>query len=252
MHAAQVYLSTVSAGCDQAAQQYGVGLEIAEFCTAAHLDSPSPSVTEAIRQHREAANRFVFHAPFNELCPAAIDPLAVELARHRYRQAFDAAAQWNCKKIVIHTGFIPMVYFSEWFIEKSVLFWRELMQEVPDGLTVCLENVMEPSPEIPVEIVRQVDHPRMRLCLDVGHANSEASHTDVLQWADTCAPYLSHLHLHNNKGAWDLHDHLWCGTIPMKEVLTRLETLPNLTYTLETLQAEENVLWLLKEGFLTL
>ena len=37
----------------------------------------------------------------------------------------------------------------------------------------------------------------------------------------------------------------------MEEILRTLDGLPHLTYTLETLQAEENVLWLLEKGFLT-
>ena len=90
MDCSQLYISTVSAGCDETAARYGLGLEIAEYCTAANLDAPIPEVVTAAQCHRQAAKRFVFHAPFNELCPAAIDPLAVSLARHRYAQALAA------------------------------------------------------------------------------------------------------------------------------------------------------------------
>lgn len=250
MHAHQLYISTVASDCDEVAQRCGLGLEVAEFCTAAQMDEPSPAVSEAVERHRRSAVRFVFHAPFNELCPAAIDPMALQLTRYRYRQAFAQAHIWNCERVVVHTGFIPTVYYPEWFIEKGTAFWREMMREVPQELTICLENVMEPSPEIPLEIVRQVDHPRLRLCLDVGHANAKLSHTPVDEWVEQCAPYLSHLHLHNNQGGWDLHDALFSGSIEMKRILSRLEEVPNLTYTLETMQAEENVRWLQKEGFL--
>ena len=65
----------------------------------------------------------------------------------------------------------------------------------------------------------QVDDPRLRLCLDVGHANAELSHTPVMEWVEACGPYLRHLHLHNNAGGWDLHDPLERGTVPMEAVL---------------------------------
>ena len=91
MERTQLYISTVAAGCDESARRHGLGLEIAEYCTAANLDSPTLGVAAAAARHRRAAERFVFHAPFNELCPAAIDPLAVELTRKRYRQALAAA-----------------------------------------------------------------------------------------------------------------------------------------------------------------
>lgn len=122
MDCSQLYISTVSAGCDETAARYGLGLEIAEYCTAANLDAPIPEVVTAAQCHRQAAKRFVFHAPFNELCPAAIDPLAVSLARHRYAQALAAARDWGCRLLVVHTGFIPWVYYPEWFVEKSVEF----------------------------------------------------------------------------------------------------------------------------------
>ena len=119
-------------------------------------------------------------------------------------------------------------------------------------MTIALENVMEPSPQIPVDIIRQVDDPRLRLCLDVGHANAELSRTPVMEWVEACRPYLRHLHLHNNAGGGDLHDPLKRGTIPVEQVLHALSREEHLTYTLETLQAEENVRWLLEKGFLTL
>ena len=131
MERTQLYISTVAAGCDESARRHGLGLEIAEYCTAANLDSPTLGVAAAAARHRRAAERFVFHAPFNELCPAAIDPLAVELTRKRYRQALAAAKDWGCSLVVLHTGFIPTVYFPEWFVEKSVAFWTEFLSEVP-------------------------------------------------------------------------------------------------------------------------
>ena len=252
MDRSQLYISTVSAGCDRAAARHGLGLEIAEYCTASNLDAPIPQVLAAAESHRQAASRFVFHAPFNELCPAAIDPLAVDLTRRRYRQALAAARDWGCRVMIVHTGFIPLVYFPEWFVEKSVTFWQAFLREVPEDMTLCLENVMEPSPRIPVDIVRQVADPRLRLCLDVGHANTEVSRTPVMEWVEVCRPYLRHLHLHNNAGGGDLHDPLKRGTIPVEQVLRALAREEHLTYTLETLQAEENVRWLLEKGFLTL
>ncbi len=250
MDRSQLYISTVSAGCDRAAARHGLGLEIAEYCTASNLDAPIPQVLAAAESHRQAASRFVFHAPFNELCPAAIDPLAVDLTRRRYRQALAAARDWGCRVMIVHTGFIPLVYFPEWFVEKSITFWQAFLREVPEDMTLCLENVMEPSPRIPVDIVRQVADPRLRLCLDVGHANTEVSRTPVMEWVEQCRPYLRHLHLHNNAGGWDLHDPLDRGTVPMEEVLRTLAGERHLSYTLETLQAEENVLWLQDKGFL--
>lgn len=69
---------------------------------------------------------------------------------------------------MIHGGFVPQVYFPEWYVEQSVLFWRELLAELPPDMTIALENVMEPEPLLLADIARQVDDPRLGLCLDVG------------------------------------------------------------------------------------
>ena len=241
MDCSQLYISTVSAGCDETAARYGLGLEIAEYCTAANLDAPIPEVMTAAQCHRQAAKRFVFHAPFNELCPAAIDPLAVSLARHRYAQALAAARDWGCRLLVVHTGFIPWVYYPEWFVEKSVEFWREFLPQVPEGMVLCLENVMEPSPQIPVDIIRRVDDPRLRLCLDVGHVNCYSS-VPISQWMAQWGDALSHLHLHNNNASMDSHGGLSRGSLPMEEIIRGIA--PHMTATLELIEVGDSVHWL--------
>ena len=251
MDCSQLYISTVSAGCDETAARYGLGLEIAEYCTAANLDAPIPEVVTAAQCHRQAAKRFVFHAPFNELCPAAIDPLAVSLARHRYAQALAAARDWGCRLLVVHTGFIPWVYYPEWFVEKSVEFWREFLPQVPEGMVLCLENVMEPSPDTLVSIAAGVDDPRLGLCLDVGHANTCVSRTPPLDWIAPMAPYLRHVHLHNNRGQDDLHAPLDEGTVPMGDVIDAvLRAAPQATFTIENQNALPSLQWLARQGYI--
>ena len=81
-----------------------------------------------------AANQFVFHGPFNELTPAAIDPLVLDVTKKRYRQAVARAQELNINKIVLHAGYQPLVYYPEWFLSRSQAFWRDFVQEIPDGM----------------------------------------------------------------------------------------------------------------------
>ena len=90
-------------------------------------------------------------------------------------------------------------------MEQSVWFWREFLRDVPADMTLALENVMEPSPETLVSIAAQIDDPRLGLCLDVGHANTCVSETPPMDWIAPMAPWLRHVHLHNNQGDTDLH-----------------------------------------------
>ena len=247
----RLYLSTTAEDAPALARDYGLGLEIAEFCTASHMDRAYAESVKRVDAAMDGVARCTFHAPFNELSPAAIDPLARELAMMRYRQAAVLAAKYGAKKLVIHTGFIPRVYHPAWFIPESVRFWREFLAGMTEDLALALENVMETGPDIPLEIAERVDDPRFRLCLDVGHANLFAGVTPIEAWIDRCAPLLTHVHLHSNDGAEDLHQCLGEGEPSIGPVLDRLERLcPDVTYAVENGSAAGSVRWLRTRGYI--
>ena len=241
-----IYLSTIDENAQLLADTYGLGLEIAEFCTAWNMDLEYEKTDEIVRSKIGKVALKLLHAPFNELFPCAIDPKARELARQRYHQAIDLARQYGAEKVIIHGGYNPWLYFPVWYKSQSVVFWKEFLQEDP-GVDIVLENVLEEEPDMLTDIVREVDHPRLGICLDVGHANSY-SKASPMEWLEKCAPWLSHVHLHNNDGSWDTHSPLDEGTIPVKELLIRLEALcPKATITLELMDAEASLQWLKEE-----
>ena len=129
--------------------------------------------------------------------------------------------------------------------------WKRLMREVPETLTVCLENVMEPDETMLLEILRQVDSPQLKLCLNLGHANTTASRRPPVQWLRACAPYLSHVHLHNNDGVRDLHAPLDQGAMDIAGLLGELSALcPRATVTLELGTCRQSVQWLAAQNLL--
>ena len=78
-----------------------------------------------VRRQIEGVRHLWFHAPFAELSPCSIDPLVRAAALHRFRQTIETAQALGVTRLVVHGGFIPLVYFPEWFVEQSVLFWRD-------------------------------------------------------------------------------------------------------------------------------
>lgn len=245
----KLHLSGIDSTAASLARRYGLGFEITAFCMASALED-SAAFTGA-EQAAAGADSLWLHAPFAELHPCAIDPLVRDAALHRFRQTVETARALGVTRLVVHGGFIPLVYFPEWFVEQSVLFWRELLADVPESMVLAVENVMEPGPEMLVQIAEQVNDPRLGLCLDVGHANASTSKTPPLAWITPMAPWLRHVHLHNNAGDWDLHDPLGKGTIPMEQVLdTLLEQCPAATYTIENQDCAPSLDWLAQRGYL--
>lgn len=243
----RLYLSTIDPAAGDMARQYGLGVEIASFCTAWNMDECLAQTEAELEPILAGISHRVLHGPFNELFPCAIDPKARDLARYRYRQAIALAQKYGAKKLVLHGGFNPWLYYPQWYEEQSILFWKEFVREIPEGMTVCLENVLEPDPQMLLAIVQAVDDRKIRLCLDVGHANAY-SKIPVMDWLEAGSDFLSHLHIHNNDGSADTHSPLYEGTIPVKKLLSRARQLcPEITATLELTESLSSIHWLLEE-----
>ena len=116
------YISTTASDASAVARKYGLGIEIAEYCTAWNMDDEFIGTDAALREKLTGITRRVLHAPFNELFPCAIDRKARELAAYRYRQAIELAKRYGAAKVIIHGGYNPWFYYPVWYTEQSVLF----------------------------------------------------------------------------------------------------------------------------------
>ena len=248
MRSNQVHISGMDARAARLAKEYHCGYEITAFSYAPMLaDAAAFSRVEA---ECAGLGSLWLHAPFAELIPCAIDPNVRANAMVRFRQTAALAARLGVRRIVVHGGFIPYVYFPEWYVEQSVNFWKEFLSDAPDDLLLAVENVMEPGPELLVEIARGVDDPRLGLCLDVGHANTVVSKTPPADWLAPMLPDLRHVHLHDNHGALDEHLPLGTGTIDFAPILTVLAAHPEITITLENQDVLPSLQYLRADGWL--
>lgn len=242
----RVFLSTIDPIAGQLAREKGLGVEIAEFCTASNLDDRFSETDDAVKRQISGVPHRLLHGPFNELFPCAIDPLARKLAAFRYRQALSLAERYQAEKVILHGGYNPRLYFPCWYVEQSVLFWKQFLEENPGDYQICLENVLEEEPEMLLSIVRQVNDPRLSLCLDLGHVNAY-SKVPAAHWIETWGDCLSHAHVHNNDGSADTHSALDQGTLNLEAIL---QSLTRATVTLELPQIGGAVGWLTEKGVL--
>ena len=247
----RLYVATIAEDALPMAKQYGLGIELDTFCTAANMQRDVfPKWDQEARGLLDGAPRTVFHAPFNELFPAAIDPIALRLAYHRYEQSARLARSYGIRRMVVHSGYVPFVYFKSWFVERSILFWRNFMAKRPPDFFLMIENVLEEEPDMLLEIMSQLNDPRVGVCLDVGHVNALGG-VPVLSWIEMLAPFLTHVHLHNNNGTHDQHNPLGDGVMDMEAVMDALLRLaPDATFTIESLVTEPSLLWLRDRGWL--
>ena len=249
MRKENIYVSTIATDAVRVAKEYGLGLELAEYCTAWNMDEKFAGVDGVVKKKLDGISESLLHAPYNEMFPCAIDKKARQLAAYRYRQAIDLAKRYGAKKVIIHGGYNPRIYFPVWYVEQSIAFWKAFLEEDP-GVQIVLENVLEDDPQWLLDIVKGVDDPRLRLCLDIGHVNAYSA-LPVMDWLETWAPYISHFHIHNNDGSGDQHNALTDGTIPMEQLLSCAQALcPEATYTLELMKDKPSVEWLAENNWI--
>ena len=249
MNRDQIYLSTIAPDAAAVAREYGFGLEIAEYCTAWNMDEKFAAVDGVVKKKMDGISASTLHAPYNELFPCAIDKMARELAAYRYRQAISLAKRYGSQKVVIHGGYNGRIYYPVWYVDQSIVFWKDFLKEDP-GVEIVLENVFETEPQWLLDIVQGVDHPRLKMCLDVGHVNAY-SPISVMEWLDACAPVLSHFHVHNNDGTQDQHSQLDQGQIPMTELLQGIDRFcPRATVALELMKTGPSVRWMAENNLI--
>jgi len=120
----------------------------------------------------------------------------------------------GAKFLVVHPrlpyGFGDAPELDPEFTEKlTTQLLQELIPECEQyGIVLCLENMPFPtyrisSMEKTLEIVKKIDSPNVKVCLDTGHVNTLGQNLgDAVR---LCGPYLQALHIHDNDGADDQH-----------------------------------------------
>jgi len=76
----RLLISSIAPDAAEQARKYALGMEIAEYCTAWNMDDKFSGTDAEVRAKLEGISRRALHAPFNELFPCAIDPMARRLA----------------------------------------------------------------------------------------------------------------------------------------------------------------------------
>ena len=125
----------------------GAGIESIEFSVAENLDHFSRTLKN-YRKRLEFMNcqNLILHGPFLDLNPMAYDSLVVQATKTRYEQAYQAAKELGAKKLILHSGFIPSVYFLTGWAERMADFYNRFLDDKDDSVEILMENVMDPFP----------------------------------------------------------------------------------------------------------
>lgn len=230
------------------ASQWGMGLEIIDFCIPENLESEA-----AIEKKRGMLAPFKhvsLHAPYYEIFPSAIDPMIRSVAMHRLKQALEACRKLGVRRMVVHSGYAPQMYYPQWFVPKSIEFWREFVQYLPENFELLIENVLDVLPDYIAEVCDSIADSRVKICLDLGHANAY-SDLPVVEWIKYLGDRIAHVHLHNNNGIQDEHAPPEYGSMDIAHLMDVLDAYaPDASVCIESLDAPKCLTYLAKEGFI--
>ena len=281
-----IFLSTFSYNPIEVIAEYGIGIEFNQFCISQWLDDDTVDQT-LMKMERQAfrcglsSDKYcglgekgqkdfalektiwpeekplsdvvkpqaaVVHGPFTDLCPAAFDHRFSELARERFDQAAAGTLRLGLNRMVVHTGFIPVIFDPKWHLEHSIKFWWDFINQQPEDFRLYIENVMDDEPYMLLDLVKEIDDPRVRICLDVGHVNA-ISQIPAEEWIRQLGPWIGHFHLHNNDGKHDLHAPLLEGTLDMPRILQQIDDCcpEDATITVESRDCHDSIGWLLEQ-----
>lgn len=267
-----IFLSTFSYNATKEITEFGIGIEFNQFCISQWLDDETIDETlmkmerQAYRCGLHRKDRYpgelewpeekpygdvidpakaVVHGPFTDLAPAAFDHRFRTLTKDRLQQAAAGTMRLGLSRMVVHTGYIPLIFDPRWQVKESIGFWKDFLEDKPADFQLLLENVMDEDPALLSDIIEGVDDPRMRICLDVGHVNA-VSPISAEEWIRRLGHQILHFHLHNNDGERDLHAPLHEGTMDIEAVLRTIDEccLPEATFTIESRNCHESIPWL--------
>jgi sugar phosphate isomerase/epimerase len=191
--------------------------------------------------HKAVRGRFsglvAIHGPFIGMEYAHVDHLIREAVRCRMDMIFDVATQLGASRVILHGGYAAEVDIwglQDTWLNGSLGFWqREIRRWADANIVVVLENDVQRSPDLLVRLVREVDHPFLGLCFDIGHQHL-LSNLDATEWVRRMGGRLWHVHLHDNDRTADCHWPIGRGTIDFGSFFDALAAhAPEATISLE-------------------
>jgi len=229
------------------AVERGLGIEVMAFAYPEVLDGDWRSIRDEYKQLlAPIEGDITLHGPFMDMVSGSPDPRINAVCVQRYSSAIRIAHDLGAKQVVFHANFIGTLhntFYRDGWHRRNVDFWRPLAEYAANhGVTIALENMWEFDPTIIGDLLREVDHPNLRTCVDVGHAHLWTDRKyDFDDWLKVMEPFIVEYHMNNNNGIIDEHYGFdWeDGTLNYHDLLPNMRTIaPNAVMVLEMYEVQ--------------
>ena len=182
-------------------------------------------IKDQITELQDQGIEFQVHAPQSDLNITSIDQHIREYSINRIVSVVGAAHDLGISTVTMHPGHLsPLgIHMKEKVLEKNkvsvAIIWERVKEYNP---MLCLENMPRSWAticQVPEEWTSAVEGTGVKLCLDLGHANTRNRIGDFLEHIHM----VGNIHIHDNMGRTDEHLVVGQGTIDFDMVGKRLE-----------------------------
>jgi sugar phosphate isomerase/epimerase len=197
--------------CVALACERGLGIELMAFSLPSVLDGEWRTYEhEYGAALADVTGKLSIHGPFMDLVSGSPDERINMVSYGRYEHVIRIADLLGVQQVVLHANYIGLLHnerYRQGWHQRNVDFWGPLGDYARAyGVVVAIENMWEFDPTIIGNLLRELDHPHLKACIDVGHATLYSDPGVTFDdWLETLAPWVIELHMNNNNGVMDEH-----------------------------------------------
>lgn len=193
-------------------EEEGLGVEITLYDTEWLLSLERTTTVRKVGDElAERGIEVTIHAPIFDLNPGSLDPVVRKHTRRCWERAIGVSGALGARHINFHTGYMPLLppsTFPGW-LALSLEIWERVVELTVDaGMTLLLENMFEPNPQVMVDLRSQLEERHVGFTLDVAHCHIYGQ-VGLEAWWSALAGGVREVHLHDTDGFSD--DHLPIG-----------------------------------------
>ncbi len=192
----------------------GFNLEIASF---AYANAFEMDWQKALQEHKRALSGFKgeisFHGVFQDVLVHSSDAKIAQVSKERVFESLKIASVLGAKQVIFHGNFNPFVtdpFYQKFWVERNTSFWMDALK-MYNGL-ILIENLWESTPEPFCSLLNNVGSSRLKVCLDVAHANVYSKNS-LREWIAALEKHIKCVHISDNNGLSDQHLEIGQGKI---------------------------------------
>lgn len=190
-------------------RNYPVGVEFQDFTEVnVFFENWSPILDFYLKNLEKVQGPVGMHGAFIDLKPYSYDKAVSKASMDKYRMSMNMAAMLDVDYIIFHSQINPFIH-NPVLMELDNNTHGELIIDLMEEFynykgILCLENVYEQDPYLLKALMDKIDHPRVKVNLDIGHAHLSRDYS-LEDWIDILGDRIAYCHFQWNDGLKDRH-----------------------------------------------